>query len=412
MLKHPPAWTTPERGADVDQPTETLRYTYRLRPGKQAEAALLAEWGRCRWLWNEAVHQQQSGRKPTSRKLGMLLTEARGAYGWLRAGSRAAQSSTLRNYVESLNQSFTVKGCRRPKIKRAKATLPSLPYSSCNGFSINNGRLCVAKTPPIPVVWHREMPSEPTSLRVYRDSLGHWYASFVVRREVETLPETTGAIGIDWGVTATATTTDPAYDLPYAGHAKAAADNLVRYQRRMSRRAPKPGQKGSKGYQRAKRDTAKLHKRVARQRQHTARVWAKAVVADHQVIAVGDLRPQFLSRSTMARKAADAAIGTTKATLVEFGRRAGRTVVLVPPAYTTMTCSECATRAKSPLGLGVRTFVCGACGFVADRDRNAAQTILNQAERILAGADDVRHRADHLSGLVGPVRSEPESPRL
>ncbi|MDW5324174.1 hypothetical protein [Plantactinospora sp. KLBMP9567] len=29
---------------------ETVRYTYRLRPGATAEAALLAEWGRCRWF--------------------------------------------------------------------------------------------------------------------------------------------------------------------------------------------------------------------------------------------------------------------------------------------------------------------------------------------------------------------------
>ena len=48
---------------------ETVRYTYRLRPGAQAERALLTEWGRCRWLWNEAVHQHKAGRKPTMCKL-------------------------------------------------------------------------------------------------------------------------------------------------------------------------------------------------------------------------------------------------------------------------------------------------------------------------------------------------------
>jgi putative transposase len=33
------------------------------------------------------------------------------------------------------------------------------------------------------------------------------------------------------------------------------------------------------------------------------------VVEDHQLIAVEDFRPRFPARSTMARKAADAAIG-------------------------------------------------------------------------------------------------------
>lgn len=406
-----PGVAEPGKGSDVEQgTTETLRYRYRLRPGAQAEAHLLAEWGRCRWLWNEAVHQQRSGQKPTLRKLGRLLTEARASFSWLRDGSQEAQAQTLRTYARALNRSFTVKNCRRPQLKKAKSALPSLGYSRRNGFTLTNNRLCVRKCPPIPVVWHRALPSEPSSVRVYRDSLGHWYASFVVRREAEPLSETEGAIGVDWGVRVTATTTDPAYDLHYAGHMKQAADGLAKYQRRMARRAPKPGRKASNGYRRAKHDTARLHKKVARQRQHTARTWAKRVVGDHQVIAVEDFRPKFLAKSTMARKAADAAIGATKRELTERARRAQRTVVLVPTAYTTMTCSECGTRTKERLGTAIRTFHCDSCGHTAGRDRNAARTILAQAERTLAGADDVRHRAHQLSELVGGALSEPESP--
>lgn len=44
---------------------ETVRYTYRLRPGAMAERALTDEWHRCRFLWNEAVHQQRAGNRPT-----------------------------------------------------------------------------------------------------------------------------------------------------------------------------------------------------------------------------------------------------------------------------------------------------------------------------------------------------------
>lgn len=40
---------------------EVVRYNYRLRPGAQAEAHLLAEWGRVRWVWNECVGQQRAG---------------------------------------------------------------------------------------------------------------------------------------------------------------------------------------------------------------------------------------------------------------------------------------------------------------------------------------------------------------
>jgi putative transposase len=388
---------------------ETVRYTYRLRPGAQAERALLDEWGRCRWLWNEAVNQQRTGCKPTFCKLSKLLTAARAANEWLREGSQVAQQQSLRTYMLALDHSFKVKGRRRPAIKRRKDTLPSLEYT-VRGFSIRDGRLCLPKGVSVPAVWSRDLPSEPSSVRVYRDSIGHWYASFVVTREGQHAPQADGKIGIDWGVKVTATATDPAYDLPYGGHRKRCAAELARAQRKMCRRRRQRGQPQSKRYRQARREAAKLHKKAARQNTHAARVWARRVVDDHQTIAIEDFKPVFLARSTMARKAADAAIGAAKRELIERGVRAGRKVVLVPPAYTTMTCSECGER-QARLGLAERTFRCTGCGYTADRDRNAARVILATAERGRAGADDVRHSLTSSRGTFA-VLSELEIPRL
>jgi putative transposase len=388
---------------------EIVRYTYRLRPGAQAQRALLDEWHRCRFLWNEAVHQQRTGRKPTFGKLSRLLREARAATAWLRAGSQVAQQQTLRTYAAALNDSYRVKGRGKPRFKARKKALPTLEYTT-RGFSVRDGRLRLPKGVCIPVVWSRELPSEPSSVRVYQDSLGHWYASFVVRRGREPAPDAGGAIGIDWGVTTTATTTDPAYDLPYGGHRRRCAAELARAQRKMARRRRARGQAPSKGYQRARRQAAKLHKKAARQNTHTARVWARRVVANHQVIAVEDFRPRFLARSAMARKAADAAIGAAKRELLERAKRAGRKVVLVPPAYTTTTCASCSARAKQRLTLAERVFRCAYCGNTAERDRNAARVILAMAEPGHVGADDVRHCSPPSGDAV--VRSEPEIPRL
>ncbi|BEL05966.1 hypothetical protein Q0Z83_041570 [Actinoplanes sichuanensis] len=133
-------------------------------------------------------------------------------------------------------------------------------------------------------------------------------------------------------------------------------------------------------------------RKAARQNTHDARIWAKNLIDHHALIAVEDFKPKFLARSRMARKAADAAIAACKRELIERGKRAGRKVVPVPPAYTTMTCSGCGERANLRLGLGVRTFECTACGYTACRDLNAARTILATAERRRAGADDVRHQ--------------------
>nr|GID34767.1 transposase [Actinoplanes campanulatus] len=371
---------------------ETVRYTYRLRPGRQAQAALLAERACCRWLWNEAVHQQKSGRKPTFGRLSKLLTEARARFAWLRAGSQNAQQQTLRTYGSALNASFTVMDRGRPKVKLKKNALPTLEYTR-NGFAITDGRLRLAKGVTIPVVWSRELPSDPTSVRVYQDNLGHWYGSFVVQREAVAAPDPDlPGIGVDWGVTTTATTTNSVFDLPHLGHRRRCAAALAKAQRTMARRRRPKGHTPSKGYLAAKRQADRIVKKAARQNAHDARVWAKTVVDHHHLIAVEDFKPKFLGKSSMARKAADAAIGACKRELIDRGTRAGRKVVLVPPAYTTMTCSGCGERANLRLGLGVRTFECTACAYTAGRDLNAARTILATAERDRAGADDVRHR--------------------
>ncbi|MEN3612660.1 transposase, partial [Plantactinospora sp. ZYX-F-223] len=297
---------------------EVVRYTFRLRPGATAEAALLGEWGRCRWLWNEAVHQYRTGRRPTFGRLSRLLTEARARSSWLREGSQVAQQQTLRSYALALQHSFRVKGRGRPRVKRRKDAVPSLEYTR-RGFSVRDRRLRLPGGVTVPVVWSRELPSDPSSVRVYRDTLGHWYASFVVRRYIAPAPDAEGAIGVDWGVTTTATTTDAAYDLPYLGHRKRCAAELAKLQRRMARRRRPRGVKPSNGYLRAKRQAAKLAKKAARQNAHDARVWAKKIVDNHATIAVEDFKPTFLARSRMAGKAADAAIGAAKRELVDRG---------------------------------------------------------------------------------------------
>ncbi|MEV0234424.1 transposase [Nonomuraea sp. NPDC050786] len=276
-----------------------------------------------------------------------------------------------------------------PRFKKKDLAGPSLNYTK-RGFRFKDGRLQLAGGIVVTVVWSRDLPGEPSSVRVYRDSLGHWYASFVVLARSEPLPDTCRVIGIDWGVKETATTTSSTCDLPHAEHGRKAAAKLARYQRMMARRKPQRGQAVSNGYRQAKRQAAKLHKKVARQRQDTGRKWAKAVVRDHDALAVEDFKPRFLAKSTMARKAADAAIGATKKALVEMGRKHGRDVRLVHPAHTTMDCAQCGARAKHALPLGERTYTCTACGAESPRDKNSARVMLSRAGLAPAGADRVR----------------------
>ncbi|MGW8765316.1 RNA-guided endonuclease InsQ/TnpB family protein [Streptomyces sp. NPDC055815] len=390
------------------------RWAFRLRVSANAHAALSAEWERCRWVWNECVAKSRqvhawnlarpegaAMRTCGPAELDRMLTEARKSSGWLGEGSCVPQQQIIRDFGRSRAKAQkdirerVSQQCRAgmPKFKKKREALPSLNYTR-RGFRLKGGRLHLAGGVVLTVVWSRDLPAAPSSVRVHQDSLGHWYASFVVPAVVEPLPGTGAVIGIDWGVRETATTTSDAHDLPHAEHGRKVGEKLARYDRMMSRRRPKKGQAGSKGYREAKRLRAKAHKKAARQRQDTVRKWAKAVVRDHDEIAVEDFRPKFLAKTTMARKAADAAIGATKQALIDMGRKHGRAVHLVHPAYTTMDCAQCGARAKHGLPLGERTYTCTACGVESPRDKNSACVMLVRAGLNPAGVD--RRRPDQV----------------
>ncbi|MFD5163682.1 RNA-guided endonuclease InsQ/TnpB family protein [Streptomyces hawaiiensis] len=377
------------------------RYTYRLRVLSSARTALLAEWDRCRWIWNECIARSkkahQDGQKCGPAMLDKMLTEARAVTPWLAEGSSVPQQQLIRDFGKARAKALKDIKDRppmrqragMPRFKKKREAEPTLNYTR-RGFRLKDGRLHLAGNIVLTVVWSRELPAEPSSVRVYRDNVGHWYASFVVPAVVEQLPETGAVLGVDWGVRETATTTSDAHDLPHAEHGKKSRERLTRYDRMMARRKPRKGQAASKGYREAKKLRAKAYQKVARQRQDTARKWAKKVVRDHDAIAVEDFRPKFLARTTMARKAADAAIGATKQALIEMGRKHGRDVRLVHPAHTTMDCALCGARTKHALPLSERTYTCTACGAVSPRDKNSARVMLIRAGLNPAGAEGIR----------------------
>lgn len=170
----------------------------------------MSHWNSARYVWNACVERHKK-HQPwlTSKDLTHMratLTNAEGEH-WLRESSAVVQQGAIRDFWQAKSKSRN--------FKSAKTSLPSMNYAR-NAFSLKGdpatGKpvLVLAGGARIPVVWSRELPSTPSSVRVYRDSLGHWYASFVVEVDKpEPLPETGKSIGIDWGVSRVATTTDP-----------------------------------------------------------------------------------------------------------------------------------------------------------------------------------------------------------
>ena len=111
---------------------------------------------------------------------------------------------------------------------------------------------------------------------------------------------------------------------------------------------------------------------------------------NHDQIAMEDFKPKFLAKTTMANKAADAAIGSAKSGLAFMAKKHGRDLQPVDPRWTTMDCSKCGARTKHCLPLSQRTYFCDVCGLVSSRDKNSAAVMVVRAGFNPAGVDGIR----------------------
>ena len=372
------------------------RYTYKLRPGAEAETLLCRHAGACRWVWNMCVERFNNREDTSHTALMKHLTTLRHSEVWLGEQPVVPQQQTIRAFI-SAKQAFFDKVRKRPKFKKKRAALPSMNYTK-RGFGITKeGRLRLAGGIVVAVVWSRSLPSEPKSVRVFQDPTGWWWASFVIDIDEEARPrENNDAIGIDWGVKTPATTTNADFNLGYTPRVKDNAKALAKYQKRMNRHCKA---QRWEDYNRAKKRAAKLHRRVKNQRKEQSRKWAQRVAKNHSIIAVEDFKPKFLaSNKTLAKKSSDNAIGMVKRELNEAAKTFGCDLVLVDPKYTTMDCSNCGARHKTALELHVRTYHCEHCGMTLDRDVNAARNMLIRAGFTPADVDDCKTKRHRVSG--------------
>jgi putative transposase len=116
---------------------------------------------------------------------------------------------------------------------------------------------------------------------------------------------------------------------------------------------------------------------VANQRKDYAHKESRKLVNEYGLIAIEDLNIQGMVKNhRLAKRIVDAGWNQ----LVQFVRykaeSAGRQVVQVNPYYTSQQCSNCGEIVKK--SLTVRVHHC-PCGYVADRDENAAINILKLA---------------------------------
>ena len=165
---------------------------------------------------------------------------------------------------------------------------------------------------------------------------------------------------------------------------------LKKLQRRLSRK-----KKGSSNRRKARQKLAKAHLKISRQRKDFAVKLARYVIYSNDVIAYEDLRIKNLVRNApplstlnsiqggsavknqrLAKSINDAAWATFRQWLEYFGFKYGKVTIAVPPHNTSQNCSNCGEKVQKTLS--TRTHICSHCGYIEDRDINAAVNILKK----------------------------------
>jgi putative transposase len=138
--------------------------------------------------------------------------------------------------------------------------------------------------------------------------------------------------------------------------------------------------KNSKNFEKEKLKIEKLHLKIKNIRLDFLHKLSKYYVENYDVIYVEDLNVKNMLKGKHKEKLHmhinDASWATFKQLLSYKAERAGKRVVAVNAENTTQRCSNCGHINKRKMQLKDRIFVCEECGFVADRDYNAAMNIL------------------------------------
>jgi putative transposase len=242
---------------------------------------------------------------------------------------------------------------------------------------------------------HREINGTPKTCYLVKRADGHWYALIVC--ELATISDLSHpaderrAVGIDVGLKAFLADSD-GNTVENPRFFRTSQATLRRKQRRLCAR-----KKGSRRRRKMARSVAQTHLKIERQRRDFHFKTAKQYTNRYRTIVVEDLNLRGLARSKLAKSVLDAAWGAFLFILTDKAESAGGQVIRVSPRYTTQKCSKCGELVQK--SLSVRTHICPYCGYVADRDVNAAQNILK------AGAPPSGMLADGLA-------DEPRSRRL
>jgi putative transposase len=249
--------------------------------------------------------------------------------------------------------------------------------------------------------WDRAIPGTVRTITVARRA-GIWTLAAQYEREVsEPPPSALPSVGIDRGVAVFAALSDGTAIAP-VNAGQRASHALGRAQRKLARK-----KRGSNNRRKQARRVAKRHARVANTRKDFLHKASTTVAQNHGAVVLEKLDVRNMVRSAagtaqepgrnvrpkagLNRAILDQGWGAFRSMLAYKLAERGGTLIEVPPAYTSQTCSACgvidaASRNGPP-------FCCTGCGHSAHADTNAAINIVRRADSALLPVEASHERA-------------------
>ena len=302
---------------------------------------------------------------------------------WEQLNSMAAQQITDRIY-EGYKRFFD-RQAKRPPTFRNWRKYRSVTYKS-SGWTLNGNVFTINKL-KLRLKYHLSRPIEGKiqTVCLIRDAVGDWWLSFSVEKEESKMPKkpmSGKTAGFDFGLKHFLTGADgQKIDSPLC--LTHAIGQLKHKSRNLSRKV-----KGSRSRVRARRDLARLHRRISCLRSDFHWKLALRLVEEYDVICLETLHMNAMKR-LWGRKVSDLGFAEFVNILSCQCTKHGKKLVRISQwEATSKTCSACGYKEES-MPLKIREWTCPSCGKTHDRDINAAQNILRVGTSTL-GRGNVR----------------------
>ena len=370
-------------------------YKFRIYPTEEQEIFFAKTFGCVRKVYNLMLDDRKKAYEEVKNDPSKKMTfptpaKYKKEFPFLKEVDSLALANAQLNLDKAYKNFFRDKSVGFPRFKSKKNPVQSYTTNNQNGTValIDNKFIKVPKLKSlIRIKLHRQPKGMIKSATISRHASGKYYISLLCKEEINELPKTNSAIGIDLGITDFAILSD-GQKIDNHKFTSKMEKKLKREQRKLSKRALLAKNKGiplseAKNYQKQKRKVARLHEKVMNQRTDFLNKLSTEIIKNHDIICIEDLNVKGMLRNhKLARSISDVSWSSFVAKLQYKADWYGREIIKVDTWFpSSQICSECGHK-DGKKSLDIREWTCPICHTHHDRDINASINILTEGLRI------------------------------